>query len=124
MHGHDIECQVTEARISAKAGFAFPLADLVVGGQLPALEGKAEADDPVTRALLAEIASRMRAIRDAHSRSVSLRSAGVPRAGVLVTDGGREGRMAGADVERFAGLVAATRHPLLASGGVADRRPR
>lgn len=41
-------------------------------------------------------------------------------AGVLVTDVGREGRMAGADAERFRGLAAATRHPLLASGGVAD----
>jgi len=42
----------------------------------------------------------------------------LPLAGVLVTDVGREGRMAGADVERFTTLVAATRHPLLASGGI------
>jgi len=41
-------------------------------------------------------------------------------AGVLVTDVGREGRMAGADAARFALLAAATRHALLASGGVTD----
>jgi phosphoribosylformimino-5-aminoimidazole carboxamide ribotide isomerase len=39
--------------------------------------------------------------------------------GILVTDVEREGRMAGADVERFRALAAATRHPLLASGGIA-----
>lgn len=44
----------------------------------------------------------------------------LPLSAILVTDVGREGRMAGADVERFAGLVAATRHPLLASGGIRD----
>ncbi|HSJ24206.1 MAG TPA: 1-(5-phosphoribosyl)-5-[(5-phosphoribosylamino)methylideneamino] imidazole-4-carboxamide isomerase [Longimicrobiales bacterium] len=45
---------------------------------------------------------------------------GLPLAGVLVTDVGREGRMLGADVELFRRLAAATTHPLQASGGVAD----
>jgi phosphoribosylformimino-5-aminoimidazole carboxamide ribotide isomerase len=39
--------------------------------------------------------------------------------GVLVTDVSREGRMVGADVERFGALAEATRHPLIASGGIA-----
>jgi phosphoribosylformimino-5-aminoimidazole carboxamide ribotide isomerase len=42
----------------------------------------------------------------------------LPLAGVLVTDVSREGRMIGADAERFAGLVRATRHPLQAAGGI------
>jgi phosphoribosylformimino-5-aminoimidazole carboxamide ribotide isomerase len=42
----------------------------------------------------------------------------LPLAGVLVTDVGREGRMVGIDAELFNGLAAATRHPLIASGGV------
>lgn len=42
----------------------------------------------------------------------------LPLAGVLVTDVGREGSMAGADVARFAALAAATRHPLIAAGGI------
>lgn len=42
----------------------------------------------------------------------------LPLAAVLVTDVGREGRMEGVDAGRFAGLVAATRHPLIASGGI------
>jgi phosphoribosylformimino-5-aminoimidazole carboxamide ribonucleotide (ProFAR) isomerase len=37
---------------------------------------------------------------------------------VLVTDVSREGRMVGADAERFARLAAATRHPLQAAGGI------
>ena len=42
----------------------------------------------------------------------------LPLAGVLVTDVSREGRMLGADADRFATLAAATRHPLIASGGI------
>jgi phosphoribosylformimino-5-aminoimidazole carboxamide ribotide isomerase len=42
----------------------------------------------------------------------------LPLAGVLVTDVSREGRMVGADAERFAELVQATRHPLQAAGGI------
>jgi phosphoribosylformimino-5-aminoimidazole carboxamide ribotide isomerase len=45
--------------------------------------------------------------------------AGLPLAAVLVTDVGREGRMAGADAPAFGRLAAASPHPLLASGGVA-----
>ena len=43
----------------------------------------------------------------------------LPLAGLLVTDVGREGRMTGADAARFGTLVAATRHPLIAAGGIA-----
>jgi phosphoribosylformimino-5-aminoimidazole carboxamide ribotide isomerase len=43
----------------------------------------------------------------------------LPLAGVLVTDVTREGRMSGADIERFTRLVRHSPHPLLASGGVA-----
>ena len=43
----------------------------------------------------------------------------LPLAGVLVTDVGREGRMQGADVVQFEALVEASRHPLIASGGIA-----
>jgi phosphoribosylformimino-5-aminoimidazole carboxamide ribotide isomerase len=46
----------------------------------------------------------------------------LPLAGVLVTDVSREGQMLGADIARFADLKAATAHPLIASGGVADQR--
>ena len=42
----------------------------------------------------------------------------LPLAAVLVTDVSREGRMVGADIDRFAGLVAASRHPLQAAGGI------
>ncbi len=42
----------------------------------------------------------------------------LPLAGVLVTDVDREGRLEGTNAEMFADLAAATRHPLLASGGV------
>lgn len=42
----------------------------------------------------------------------------LPLAGVLVTDVGREGREAGVDAELFRRLVAASRHPVLAAGGV------
>jgi len=44
----------------------------------------------------------------------------LPLGGILVTDVSREGRMQGADADRFAALAAATRHPLLASGGIRD----
>lgn len=44
----------------------------------------------------------------------------LPLAAVLVTDVGREGSMRGADVARFASLAGATRHPLIASGGIAS----
>jgi phosphoribosylformimino-5-aminoimidazole carboxamide ribotide isomerase len=43
----------------------------------------------------------------------------VPLGGVLVTDVQREGRMTGADTERFSRLVTRSPHPLLASGGIA-----
>lgn len=41
-------------------------------------------------------------------------------AGVLVTDTNREGRMTGVDAERFRRLAAASAHPLIASGGIAN----
>jgi phosphoribosylformimino-5-aminoimidazole carboxamide ribotide isomerase len=44
----------------------------------------------------------------------------LPLAGLLVTDVGREGRMAGIDAARFEALAAATRHPLIAAGGIAS----
>lgn len=47
------------------------------------------------------------------------RLAPLPLAGILVTDVSREGRMLGADVERFRRLADAATHPLLASGGIA-----
>lgn len=43
---------------------------------------------------------------------------GLQLGGVLVTDVTREGQMVGIDEERFRALVAATRHPLLAAGGI------
>jgi phosphoribosylformimino-5-aminoimidazole carboxamide ribonucleotide (ProFAR) isomerase len=42
----------------------------------------------------------------------------LPLAGVLVTDVGREGREAGIHVDRFRAMAAATRHPVLAAGGI------
>lgn len=42
----------------------------------------------------------------------------LPLAGILVTDVGREGRQGGVDGGLFARLVAATRHPVIAAGGV------
>lgn len=42
----------------------------------------------------------------------------LPLGAVLVTDVSREGQMTGADAERFASLAAATRHPLIAAGGI------
>lgn len=42
----------------------------------------------------------------------------LPLAGVLVTDVGREGRQAGIDAARFRRAAAATRHPVIAAGGV------
>jgi phosphoribosylformimino-5-aminoimidazole carboxamide ribonucleotide (ProFAR) isomerase len=42
----------------------------------------------------------------------------LPLAGILVTDVGREGRQGGVDGGLFAELVAATRHPVIAAGGV------
>ena len=44
----------------------------------------------------------------------------LPLAGVLVTDVGREGQQAGIDIDRFRSLTAATRHPLIAAGGITD----
>ena len=41
-------------------------------------------------------------------------------AGVLVTDVSREGRLGGIDGDRFRRLVSATRHPLIAAGGIAS----
>jgi len=43
---------------------------------------------------------------------------GLPLAGVLVTDVGREGRLAGIDAGRFAELVHASPLPLIAAGGI------
>jgi len=48
------------------------------------------------------------------------RVADIPLAGVLVTDVNREGRLAGADAPLFASLVAASRHPIHAAGGIRD----
>jgi phosphoribosylformimino-5-aminoimidazole carboxamide ribotide isomerase len=45
--------------------------------------------------------------------------AALPLAGVLVTDVAREGRMSGADTERFRHLADISPHPVLASGGIA-----
>lgn len=45
----------------------------------------------------------------------------LPLAAVLVTDVGREGRQRGVDAHGFAALAAATRHPVIAAGGVAER---
>ncbi len=45
--------------------------------------------------------------------------AALPLAGVLVTDVGREGRLAGADAALFGDVVAASAHPVLAAGGIA-----
>jgi phosphoribosylformimino-5-aminoimidazole carboxamide ribotide isomerase len=42
----------------------------------------------------------------------------LPLAGVLVTDVGREGRLAGIDRELFRAATAATRHRILAAGGI------
>jgi phosphoribosylformimino-5-aminoimidazole carboxamide ribotide isomerase len=42
----------------------------------------------------------------------------LPLAGVLCTDVGREGRMAGADLVTGRGIVARTRHPVWISGGI------
>jgi len=42
----------------------------------------------------------------------------LPLGAVLVTDVSREGRLAGADIERFRAYAAATRHPLIAAGGI------
>ena len=45
----------------------------------------------------------------------------LPLAGVLVTDVGREGRQEGCDAALFRDLAGATRHPVLAAGGVTTR---
>lgn len=44
---------------------------------------------------------------------------GVPLASVLVTDVGREGRMAGANIARFSSVADVSPHPIIAAGGVA-----
>jgi len=41
-------------------------------------------------------------------------------AGILVTDVSREGQLTGVDVARFHALVAATQHPIIAAGGIAN----
>ncbi|MBR9988566.1 MAG: 1-(5-phosphoribosyl)-5-[(5-phosphoribosylamino)methylideneamino] imidazole-4-carboxamide isomerase [Gemmatimonadetes bacterium] len=43
----------------------------------------------------------------------------LPLAGVLITDVGREGRMTGADTDRFRRLASLSPHPVIASGGIA-----
>ena len=45
----------------------------------------------------------------------------LPLAAVLVTDVTREGRQEGIDARLFGSLVAATRYPLIAAGGIAGR---
>ena len=45
--------------------------------------------------------------------------ADLPLAGVLITDVAREGRMSGADTDRFHHLAGLSPHPVLASGGIA-----
>ena len=45
--------------------------------------------------------------------------AATPLAAVLVTDVGREGRMTGADVQRFSAIADISTHPLFAAGGIA-----
>ena len=42
----------------------------------------------------------------------------LPLAGILVTDVGREGRLGGPDVAFLGGLARASKHPLLAAGGI------
>jgi phosphoribosylformimino-5-aminoimidazole carboxamide ribonucleotide (ProFAR) isomerase len=48
------------------------------------------------------------------------RLAPLPLAGVLVTDGDREGSLGGVDLARFRGLARASAHPLIAAGGIRD----
>ncbi len=43
----------------------------------------------------------------------------LPLAGILVTDVGREGRLAGIDTELFGDVVLCSAHPVLAAGGIA-----
>lgn len=43
---------------------------------------------------------------------------GLPLGAVLITDVDREGRQAGIDADLFRRLIAATRHPVIAAGGV------
>jgi phosphoribosylformimino-5-aminoimidazole carboxamide ribotide isomerase len=52
------------------------------------------------------------------TRSFVTDLARTPIGGVLVTDVSREGRMEGVDEQAFRRMVAASRHPVLASGGV------
>lgn len=59
------------------------------------------------------------ATSDTSAVALLARVRALPLAGVLVTDVGREGRMQGADVVQFETLVEASRHPLIASGGIA-----
>lgn len=54
-----------------------------------------------------------------HVEELLDRSADLPLAGVLVTDVAREGRMTGADTDRFRRLARVSPHPVLASGGIA-----
>jgi phosphoribosylformimino-5-aminoimidazole carboxamide ribotide isomerase len=43
----------------------------------------------------------------------------LPLAGILVTDVGREGRLAGIDTQLFGDVVLCSAHPILAAGGIA-----
>lgn len=58
LYEHSVYLQSVAWGINAFDQFGVELGKQVANRLLPALEGKAEADDPVTRALLAEIASR------------------------------------------------------------------
>jgi phosphoribosylformimino-5-aminoimidazole carboxamide ribotide isomerase len=57
--------------------------------------------------------------RDVGDQEIARGVTGGRDGGVLVTDVGREGRMLGADRDRFAALAANTRHALIAAGGIA-----
>ena len=43
----------------------------------------------------------------------------IPLAGILVTDVAREGRLSGVNADRFQTIADATRHPVIAAGGIA-----
>ena len=58
LYEHSVYLQSVAWGINAFDQFGVELGKQVANRLLPALEGKAEADDPVTRALLAEIAAR------------------------------------------------------------------
>jgi glucose-6-phosphate isomerase len=58
MYEHSVYLQSVAWGINAFDQFGVELGKQLASRLLPALEGQAEADDPVTRALLAEIAAR------------------------------------------------------------------